>query len=371
VNLLSVVLTQEQELLRGTIRDFSRDEISAVAAKIDSESKVPEDLFQKLSGMGLYGITIPSEYGGAEADYLSLLLAVEELSKVSGSLGARISFNGVVCEALKASTNEELKGSIFRKIVGGMLPAFSVDPKSTIEWKQNQNGEWILDGSSDYVLNADTAGIFLLLAKSKEGKKILVCFSKEDAQDHLTVREPQKLMGLRGSGTSKISVRALQLEKSFIAFDTVNVSVGLDRLYIAARLAVSSQALGIGQAALDEEIRYANERAQFNTKIGRFYAVQDFIASDEVSLDTARSLTQGVASMSLTEDSANRKSCVAKIAASNAAVQSARHSIRTHGGYGFIHDYPVERYLRDARVTQIYLEPNEVLKAKIAEDLLR
>jgi alkylation response protein AidB-like acyl-CoA dehydrogenase len=368
---LAVALTQEQELLQGTIRDFSRDEVSGIAAKIDSESSVPAELFQKISGMGLYATTVPSEHGGAGADFLSLLLVVEELSKVSGSLGARVAFHGMVCETLKISPNEELKGSILRNIAEGTLSAFSVDPKSTIAYQKNERGELTVDGTSEYVLNADTAGVFLLQAGAKSGKTIFVCFSKDQTANRLDISPPHKLMGLRGSGTSRITVQGLKLDSSSVAFDETRAPEALEKIHVSGRLGVAAQALGIGQASLDEEIRYANERIQFNTKIGRFYAVQDFIAQDEVSLDTARSLTQEVASQPQPDDSVGRRSCVAKIAASNAAVQAARHSIRVHGGYGFVRDYPVERYLRDARATQLYLEPNEVLKAKIAEALLR
>jgi butyryl-CoA dehydrogenase len=162
----------------------------------------------------------------------------------------------------------------------------------------------------------------------------------------------------------------MSLQTSSLVFDSSSSAAGLNGLLIAARVGVAAQALGIAQASLNEEIRYANERTQFNKKIGHFYAVQDFIASDEISIDSARSITYAVASKPLVEESARRRSCVAKIAASNAAVLAARHSIRIHGGYGFVRDYPVERYLRDARATQIYLESNEALKGIIAEDLL-
>lgn len=368
---MSLVLTQEQELLQGTIREFSTGEISPIASKIDSDSKVPEDLFRKLPELGLYGIAIPAEYRGAGADFLSHLLAVEELSKVSGSVGARISFHGVVTEVLKFSPNESLKAALLPKLASGTLAAFSVDPKSTISWKKSDNGNLAIDGSSDYVLNADAAGIFLVLARSKDGTKILASVISEEAGENLVIGEPKKMMGMRGTGTCSISFKGFRISSSSIVFDPASAPDGLERLLIAARISVAAQALGIGQAALDEEVRYANERSQFNTKIGKFYAVQDFLASDGTSLSTARSLTYAVASQPLNDESLKRKSSMAKISASNAAVQSARHSIRVHGGYGFVRDYPVERYLRDARATQIFLESNEVLKAKIAEDLLR
>ena len=361
-------LTQEQELLQGTIRDFSRSQIATLAPKIDFDQKVPDELAKKLPEMGLYGVVIPTEFGGAGADYLSLLLATEELSKVSGTVGARISFHGIVCETLKASLNKELKNAFLPKLSARTLSAFSVDQKSSISWKKNSTS-FILDGSSDYVLNADSAGVFLIRAKSKEGE-VLVCFDKEEARDSIEIGDPKKLMGMRGSGTSAISLHGLKLPDSSLVFEPGNTPSGVEQLFVAARLGVASQALGIAQASLDEEVRYANERNQFNTKIGQFYAVQDFIAMDEISVDTARSLTYSIFLQSLSEKSTKRRTCIAKVAASNAAVQCARHSIRVHGGYGFVRDYPVERFLRDARATQIFLEPNEVLKAKIAQDLL-
>ena len=366
---MTQVLTQEQELLQGIVREFSQGEILSKASKIDLDSKVPDELLRKLPELGLYGIVVPSPYGGAGADFTSLLLTVEELSKVSGTIGARIAFHGIVCSALNESGNESLRSSVLPKLAGRTLSAFSVDPKSTISYKKSGN-ELVLEGTSEYVLNADVAGVFLFLARSKDGSSVIVCVEKERVGDGIEVGEPKKMMGLRGSGTSRVSLHNLDLTESSLLFPSAETSSAVQRFQVAGRLAVASQSLGIGQAALNEEIKYANERSQFNTKIGRFYAVQDFIASDEISIDSARSVTYDVASSPLNEESAGRRSAAAKILASNAAVQTARHSIRVHGGYGFIRDYPVERYLRDARAMQIYLESNEALKAKIAEDLL-
>jgi len=366
---MTQVLTQEQELLQGTVREFSQGDVLTVASKIDSDSKVPDELSRKLPELGLYGIVIPSQYGGAGADFTSLLLTVEELSKVSGTIGARIAFHGIVCGALNGSTNDSLKSSILPKLAGGTLSAFSIDPKSTISYEKSGD-ELILEGSSEFVLNADAAGVFLFLARSKDGRSVIVCLEKERAGDKIEIGEPKRMMGLRGSGTSKVSLHDVRVTESSLLFPAPETPSAVQRFQTVGRLAVSAQSLGIAQAALSEEIKYANERSQFNTKIGRFYAVQDFIASDEISIDTARTATYDVASKPLNDESAGRRSAVAKIAASNAAVQTARHSIRVHGGYGFIRDYPVERYLRDARATQIYLESNEALKAKIAEDLL-
>ncbi|MDG6924374.1 MAG: acyl-CoA/acyl-ACP dehydrogenase [Nitrososphaerota archaeon] len=144
----------------------------------------------------------------------------------------------------------------------------------------------------------------------------------------------------------------------------------MQQITAKARLIVAAQALGIGQASLDAAIKYSNERSQFKTTIGSFYAVRDFIAQDEISLQSARSITYSVADEISLFQTPMRDSAIAKIAASDAAVSASRHSIRIHGGYGFIRDYQVERYLRDARATQIYIESNEALKGDIAGSLL-
>jgi alkylation response protein AidB-like acyl-CoA dehydrogenase len=323
---MPVMLTQEQELLQGTIREFAINEISSVASKIDSEAKVPGELFEKLPALGLYGITVPSELGGAGADFLSLLLAVEELSKVSGSVGARVSFHNAVCDLIITSTNERLKSVLLPKLITGTLAAFSIDPKSTITLK-DENGSMTLEGTSEFVMNADTAQIFLILATAKDGSKSFVCFQCSEAQGEFEVEEPKKLMGMRGTGTCKISCNGLKLSDRAAVFEKNATSSALESFLATTRLLVAAQALGIAQASLDEAVRYANERSQFNTKIGRFFAVQDFMAQDEISIQSSRSVTYGAAPPSNSPEKV-RDSCIAKISASNAAVQSARHSIR-------------------------------------------
>ena len=369
---LQYKITQEQELLKQTIGELAQAEISTVASRIDWEGKVPDELKRKLPGFGLYGITIPQEYGGAGTDFLSLVLAIEELCKASGSLGAQISFhNAVVAEALIASSNSILKSNLLPKLASGTLGAFSFDPKSTVSCKI-ENNQIILNGSSEYIMNAASAGIFLVLAKMIDRSRAIICFSKENAgmDSGFEVGQAKKLLGMRASETASISFRNVKLPADALAFDPQHSGTILEQLLARSRLAVAAQALGIAQASLEAAIKYSNERSQFNTKIAKFYAVKDFIAQDEIAIQSARSITYSVASELLSIPTLQRDSAIAKVAASNAAVQAARHSIRIHGGYGFIRDYPVERYLRDARVTQIYIEPNEALKGQIASSLL-
>ncbi|MGA2875242.1 MAG: acyl-CoA dehydrogenase family protein [Nitrososphaerales archaeon] len=363
-------LSQEQELLKQTIGELAQSEVSPLASKIDWEATVPADLMTKLPNFGLYGITIPQEYGGAGADFLTLVLAIEELCKASGSLGAQISFhNAVVSEALMASSNSTLKSTLLPKLASGTLGAFSINPKSTISCKM-ENNQILLNGSSEYVMNAASAGIFLVLAKMNDGNRAIVCFSKEQSESEFEVGPIEKLLGMRASQTASISFHNLRLPADALVFEPQQTGLALSQLLARSRLAVAAQALGIAQASLDAEIQYSNERSQFNTKIGSFYAVKDYIAQDEIVIQSARSITYSVAAGILSNPALLKDSAIAKVSASNSAVQAARHSIRVHGGYGFIRDYPVERYLRDGRVTQIYIESNESLKAEIANSLL-
>lgn len=382
-------LTQEQQILRETIRDFAQSEISPLASKIDWECKVPSDLLSKLPQLGLFGITVPAELGGAGADFLSLVIAIEEVSRASGSLGAQLSFhNAVVCEALSSSTNSRLKEALLPKLATGSLAAFDFSTLTQEEGTKQilcklDGSELIVNGSSEYVMSAASADVFLVLGNlestgkggrsEEKAKRVLFAFLKDQASqnsDAFSVGAPKKLLGMRASDTARISFENLKLPLESLVFDISKVSELLDTLLARARLAVAAQALGIGQASIDASVKYANERSQFNTKIGNFYAIQDMIASDSVDLETSRSLTYLTAQEIKTSTTLDRDSAIAKIASSNAAVRASRHAIRVHGGYGFTRDYPVERYARDARLTQIYTESNEDLKALIAKSLL-
>jgi alkylation response protein AidB-like acyl-CoA dehydrogenase len=362
-------ITQEQEILRDTIREFSRNEIAPLAASIDWETVVPESLYSNLPTLGLYGVTVPSEYGGVGADFLSAVIACEEISRASGSIGAQLSIhNAVVSEALRLSNNNALRETLLPKLAKGTLGAFCSDDRLSCKIEGN---ELVLDGSTDYVLNAQRAGVFVIAAKlyASKSDRVLVAFERKQ-QDGLRVGAPKKMLGLRASGTACISFEKMKIPISSLLFDVKDSVDALAKLTCRSRLAVASQALGLAEAALDAEIKYANERSQFNTKIGRFYAVQEFIASDEISIETSRSLTYLAASQIDSSPTISRDSAIAKVASSNCSVSVSRHAIRVHGGYGFIRDYPVERYLRDSRATQIYLESNESLKAVIASSLL-
>lgn len=377
-------LTQEQQILRETIRDFAQSEIAPLASKIDWECKVPEELLAKLPQIGLFGITVPSELGGAGADFLSLVIAIEEVSRASGSLGASLSFhNAVVCEAL-ASGNSKLRETLLPKLATASLGAFDFSTvhqgaKSKQVLCKVEGSDLIVNGSSDYVMNAASANIFLVLgnlegtADANEPERVIFAFSKEQVskKEEFVVGEPKRLLGLRASGTAKISFNKLELPLQSLVYEVSKVKQPLRALLARANLAVAAQALGIAQASLDASVKYANERSQFNTKIGNFYAVQDMIASDSVDLETARALTYLTAQEINTTSTLERESSIAKISSSNAAVRASRHAIRVHGGYGFTRDYPVERFARDARLTQIFTEINEDLKAQVAKSLLR
>ncbi len=371
-------LTQEQQILRETIRDFVQSEIVPIASEIDRNCTVPEHLFTKFPHLGLLGICIPTEFGGAGADFLSLVIACEEIAKGSGSIGAQLSFhNAVVCEALIATANTTLKQALLPKLASGTLGA--VDFSAARKPKQIncviEGSELVVSGSSEYVMSASRAGIFLMCGTlpGPSNDQVLFCFSRDQAKsanDAFSTGEPRKLMGMRAAGTASVSFHDLRLPLHTLVCEVTNSRDYLDQLLARSRLAVASQALGIAQASIDAEVKYAKERTQFDSKIGNFYAVQNMIAGDAVDVETARYTCYLTASEIRTSKSLDKDSAIAKIAASNAAVRAARSAIRVHGGYGFTRAYPVERFARDARLTQIYTETNEDLKSLVARSLL-
>jgi alkylation response protein AidB-like acyl-CoA dehydrogenase len=375
---LAYELTQEQQILRETIRDFAQSEVAPLASEIDWNCSVPKQLIDKLPNLGLFGISIPTEFGGAGADFLSLMIACEEISKASGSLGAQLSFhNAVVCEALSASTNASLKQRFLQKLASGTFGAFDF---SSLEKPRQVKGRieddaLIVDGALEYVTSAADADIFLIYSTlaDQTNQGVLFCFSSDEVKepnDSFSVGAPLKLMGMRATGTAKISFNKFSVPLDALICEISRTGDYVSQLLARARLAVASQALGIAQASIDAGVKYANERKQFDSKIGSFYAVQNMIATDGVEVETARCISYLTASEIRTSKSLQRDSAIAKIASSNAAVKSARDAIRIHGGYGFTRSYPVERFARDARLTQIYAETNEDLKVLVARQML-
>jgi alkylation response protein AidB-like acyl-CoA dehydrogenase len=381
---LTLELTQEQELLRETARDFAQKEIAPMAPRMDAECKVPPDLLAKLSILGLLGVSVPSKFGGAGADYLSQLIVSEEVSRASGSLGFQVSFhNAVMCDTIVCSTNDHLKKSLLPKLVGGpcgapdLLDIGNGVPQTTCKIEDNC---LILNGASENVLSGSSASVFLVVAQIHDSDgSAAIAFSKDDlsldSNDSFRVGEEKKLLGMRASATCSITFHNLKLPNSSLLYDLRGSKEQITyELMPRSWLATAAVALGIAQAAVDASVKYANQREQFDTKIGNFYAVQDMISTSETELQTARSLTYSAAQKLGTKSAdpaqVARESASAKIAASNAAVASARRAIRVHGGYGFMRDYPVERFARDARLTPLYPETNERLKAFVAKSLL-
>jgi alkylation response protein AidB-like acyl-CoA dehydrogenase len=386
---LAFELTQEQELLRETARDFAEKEILPLAPKIDSERQVPSDLLAKLSILGLLGVSVPQKFGGAGADFVSQFIVSEEVSRASGSLGLQVSFhNGLVCDAILASDNDSLKESLLPKLVSGGCGALDLtgaltnvpDKESSahqgIECEINAS-DLTINGTSDHVLSASSATVFFITAKvANSNDTVAFAFSKDSIGENsgFRVGSQEKLLGMRAGGTASITFSNLKLSSDNFVYDPKSQDSIKYDLLPRSRLASAAVALGIAQASVDASIKYANERIQFNKKIGSFYAVQDMIAMSEIELETARSLAYRAASrvhpVHSTDDELVRESVVAKISASLAAVNSARRAIRVHGGYGFMRDYPVERFARDARLTPLFPETNEELKSLLARSLL-
>ncbi|HZW55235.1 MAG TPA: acyl-CoA dehydrogenase family protein [Nitrososphaerales archaeon] len=367
-------ITPEQQLLRDTVREFAEREIVPEASRMDRESSLSSTVLSKLPSLGLFGVTVPTESGGSGTDFLTLIIVSEELSKASGSLGACVSLhNAVVCEAFRMSSNAEMRESILPKLCSGALGAFSFSNESSQLTCTFDGSEIIVDGSAEYVVSAADAGIFVFSARlsgEKSGKNVLFGFARSDvnANSNFSVTQPKKMLGMRASGTAGVSFRRLKLPASSVLVDPIESTQFIEKLKVRARFAIAAQALGIAQASVDSAIAYANERKQFNTKIGSFYAIKDYIASDLISIETARAfLYSAVSRLDINARENNlRESAIAKVTASDCAVSSARHAVRVHGGYGFLRDYPVERFARDARFTQIFEVSNETLKSEIA-----
>ena len=376
-------LTQDQTLLRNMVREFAEKEIKPKAAEIDESREFPKDTVRKLAELGLMGIVIPEEYGGSGMDFVSLAIAVEEISRACATTGVITAVNNSLAAypILIYGTEEQKKKYLPLLASAKKIGAIGLTEPNTgsnvagIESTAVKEGDYyILNGAKRFITNATEAGIFIVFAytdKSK-GHKGISTFIIEREFEGFSVGKHENLMGIRASGNAelmfdncKVPVENLLGEENkgfYMAMQTLDVS----------RIDIGAQAVGIAQASLDESVKYAKERIQFGKPIGQFEFIQGMLASMATKIDAARLLVYRAAySKDKGQQRFSKESAMSKWFASEVAVEATRMAVQIHGGYGYTKDYTVERLYRDAKVMEIYEGTSEVQKIVIARNLLK
>jgi butyryl-CoA dehydrogenase len=375
-------LTQEQELIRKNMREFAERHVDPIAAEIDENSRHPVELFRKLGESGWMGIPIPQQYGGAGADFLTHVVAVEEMSRSCSSTGFTLSFHaGIIGISLFLYGNDEQKKKYLVPLARGQHlgsfaltePGAGTDVMAVAATAVHQGNGYIINGTKTFVSNgpiADTYIIFCWTDKTA-GKKGMSAFIVPRGTSGLKPGEHFQKMGLRASQTSEVVFRDCQVpEENLLGQEGDGLFIamtGFDR----GRIGIAAQAIGILQAALDESIKYSMERIQFGKPIARQQAIAWMIADMATDLSAARYLTYHAAWLKDNNQPFGKEAAMAKLFATEAAVRHTLKAVQIHGGYGYIKGAKVERLMRDAKIAEIYEGTSEAQRMVISGNVLR
>ncbi len=375
-------LTEEQRMIQDMARNFAQKEVLPKAAELDETGRFPEELVRKMGELGLMGMGVPEQYGGAGMDTICYVLAMEEISRACASTGVIMSVNNsLVCDPILKFGSEEVKKKYLVPLASGKKlgcfgltePGAGSDAGSQKTTAVLSGDHYIVNGTKNFITNgpqADCCVLFTMTDKEKQHKGI-TAFVVDMKWPGVTVGKHEKKLGIKASATSSL------------VFEDVKVPAGNmlgkvgDGFKVAmatldgGRIGIAAQALGIARASLEDALAYAKERKQFGQPIANFQAIQWMIADMATEIDAARLLTFRAAWLKDRKARHSKESSMAKLYASEAAMRAGIKGIQIHGGYGYIKEYPAERHFRDAKITEIYEGTSEIQRLVIASAMLK
>jgi alkylation response protein AidB-like acyl-CoA dehydrogenase len=373
-------LTQDQKEIQALTRDFARAEIEPNAAQWDRDHHFPRDLFAKLAELGLMGACVPEEYGGAGADFLSYILVLEELSRADAGVGVTVAVHtsAVTLPLLAYGTDEQKSRFVPPLARGEHLGAFALtEPEAgsdagAIRTKAEPSGDgWTITGAKQWITNGRYSGTFLLFARTDQntaGARGISAFVLD--ADHVRVTRDEEKLGLNSSVTNDIVIEGAHVERDRLLHEeNRGFRIAMTTLD-GGRIGIAAQALGIAQAAYDVARAYALERHAFGHRIGDFQAIQHKLADMSTEIDAARLLVYRAAWLKQQGRPHTEEGAKAKLFASEMARRQTAEAIQVLGGYGYTKEFPVERYYRDAKITEIYEGTSEIQRLVIARSVL-
>jgi butyryl-CoA dehydrogenase len=375
-------LTDEQQLTREAVREFAEAEVAPIAAELDRDHRFPCELLRTLAGMNLMGMPYPEKEGGAGADYVSYVIAIEELSRACASTAVIMAAHTTLgtWPIFKFGT-EAQKERYLRDMASGRRlgafaltePAAGTDAGAGTATAVLKGDEYILNGSKIFITNAPFAEIYIVFAKTDpaRGTRGMSGFIVEKDTPGFSVGEAEHKLGIRGSSTPPLYFADCRIPKDALLGGEGNGFKIAMQTLDGGRICIAAQALGIAQAALDASVAYAKERVQFGKPIAALQAIQWMIADMATEVDAARLLAYRAASRVDNGRPYSTEGAMAKLFASETATRVAGKAIQIHGGYGYTESYPVERNWRDAKITEIYEGTSEAQRMVIARSCLR
>ena len=378
-------LNKTQELFRQMIREFAEKEVKPLAAEIDEQERFPQETVEKMAKLGIFGIPVPKQYGGAGGDNIMYSIAVEELSRCCATTGVVVSAHTSLCMSpiLQFGTEEQKMKYVPKLASGEWIGAFGLtEPNAGTDAAGQQTTavldgeEWVLNGNKIFITNAGHANVYIVIAMTDKslGTKGISAFIVEATTPGFSVGKKELKMGIRGSATAELIFSNCRIPKANL-LGKVGEGFKIAMMTLdGGRIGIASQALGIAQGALDETVKYTKERKQFGKAIAKFQNTQFQMADLKTKIEAARLLVRSAAFREdehVTNPRVNYSAdaAMAKLYAAEVAMEVTTKCVQFHGGYGYTREYPVERMMRDAKITEIYEGTSEVQRMVIAGKL--
>ena len=374
-------LSEEQKMFQAMVRDFANNVIKPEANKIDEEGKFPAEIFKKAAELGIFGITIEEKYGGSGGDYLSMTVCCEELSRASAAMGTIFLADlSLACYPIYKFGNEEQKKKFVTPVARGEKlccfaltePGAGSDAAALQTTATRQGDNFILNGNKIFITNGDEASVTVVFATEDKtkGHKGISAFIVEKGTPGYSVGKLEHKMGIHGSSTAELVFENCKIPASNQLGETgKGIRYALESID-ASRVTVAAQALGIAQAAFDDALAYAQTRIQFGKPLCQHQAIQWMLADMATQIDAARMMVYRAAWLKDRGVHFVKEAAMAKLFAGEVSSLVTNKALQIHGGYGYCRDYPVERYLRDAKITEIYEGTSEMQRMTIARALI-
>ena len=377
---MDFTLSKEHEMLRKMYREFAQNEVKPLAQEIDEEERFPSETIPKLAKLGLLGIPFPKKYGGAGGDNLAYAMAVEEIAKTCGTTSVIICAHTSLCcyPIMNYGTAEQKAKYLPMLTKGHHVGAFALtEPNAGSDASKGQTeaklegDHYVMNGSKIFITNGYVADVFVVFAMTDKsrGTKGISAFIVESGFPGFSVGKHEEKLGLHGSPTAEIVFQDCIVPKeNLLGVEGKGFSIAMTTLD-GGRIGIASQALGIGEGAVDEAVKYTKERVQFGKRISQFQNTQFQLADMHTRMEAAKYLVYSAAMKKQNHEPYSADAAMAKLFAAEAASDVTRRAVQLFGGYGYTREYPVERMMRDAKITEIYEGTSEVQRMVISSHL--
>lgn len=375
-------ISKKEQLFLNMIREFAEKEVKPLAAEVDEEERFPIETVRKMGPLGIMGIPIPKEYGGAGGNNILYTMAVEELSRVCATTGVIVSAHTSLCCApiMEHGTEEQKMKYLPKLATGEWIGAFGLtepnagtDASAQQTFAVKEGDHYVLNGSKIFITNAEYADVYIIMAMTdkSQGTRGISAFIVEKSFPGFSVGKKEKKMGIRGSATCELIMEnCIVPAENLLGKEGKGFSIAMKTLD-GGRIGIASQALGIAQGAMDETVKYTKERKQFGKPLCKFQNMQFQLADMQTRIEASRLLMRKAAWKKDGKIPYSADAAMAKLFAAETAMEMTTKAVQYHGGYGYTREYPVERMMRDAKITEIYEGTSEVQRMVIAGQLFK